>query len=179
MNIRETGYGPGIPAFRNDKALRTLPGGFVLDTSKWPDGAEIPAGTAIAVDESERTAIPVKTAELAKAASAADLQLALEKGHCIAPGDKLNGKSVASVDTSGPVEDIAELAAPFGKAMPKGAKIGTGDGNALLLRAVRVARGDARAVDAVIGGTVYERRIGHISEQTRKNLPNVAFTQSK
>jgi len=179
MNIKETGYAPGVPAFRHDGTLQTLPGGFVLDVSAWPDGADVPAGTAIMVDETARTATPVKTAVLSKAAAAASLQIGVEKGHCVTAGDKLNARNVSSVDTSDPAEDIVELAAPFGKAMPAGTKIGTGDGNALTLHPVRVAKGDAHPVDAVVGGTAYERRIGYVSEQTKKNLPNVIFTQSK
>jgi len=169
---------PGIPVFRHDAALRTLPGGFVLDTSAYPDGAEIPAGTAITVDETARTATPVRTAVLAEAYKPSDPALRIEKGHHLATGDKLAGKAVTGIDTSPGGHDAVTLsAAPA--AMPAGTKLGTGDGNALLLHAVRVERGAAQPVDAVIGGTVYQRRIGYISEQTRKNLPNVTFTDSK
>jgi len=178
MNIKETGYAPGIPVFRHDAALRTLPGGFVLDTTAFPDGAEIPAGTAITVDEAARTATPVRTAVLAEAYKPSDPALRIEKGHHIATGDKLDGKTVTSIDTSPDGHDAVKLSgAPA--ALPAGAKLGTGDGNALTLHAVRVERGSTHPVDAVTGGTVYQRRIGHISEQTKKNLPNVTFTDSK
>jgi len=179
MNIKETGYAPGVPVFRNDPTLQALPGGFTLDVSAFPDGAEVPAGTAITVDETARTAVPVRTAVLARACAATDGQIEVEKGHFVAVGDRIGGKKVDSIDRTDALRDLLVLSAAIGRAMPAGAKLGTGDGNALTLHAVRAAKGDAQAVDAIVGGTVYERRIGYVSEQTRKNLPNVIFTQSR
>jgi len=179
MNTRKKSYDPAVPVFQHDHQLQALPGGFKLDTDGWPDGREIPAGTAIWVDETERTAIPVKTAILTRATVATDTKVYVEKGHLLTAGDYLNGEYISAIDTSDPAEDAIELLDKIAMNLQKGDRVGNGDGNALLLHPVTVKNGDVQMADAIVGGMVYERRIGYISLNTRRSLPNVVFTNSK
>ncbi len=180
MNIRRESYNAEPPVFQHDKTLQLLTGGFNLVVSGFPNGAIIRMGTAILVDEAARTATPVKSATLTKAVVTADTSIEVAKGHFLVVGDKLNGKTIDSIDTTThTTHDVVVLAAGYGKAEANGNKIGSGDGNALLYNSIKVVTGNTHLVDAVVGGLVYARRIGFISAATKANLPNVIFSQTK
>lgn len=179
MNIRRESYSPEPPVFQHDKTLQMLTGGFVLVVTGFPNGAILRMGTAILVDEIARTAIPVKSATVTKAIVTADTDIEIAKGHFLVAGDKLNGKVISAIDTTNTTHDVVTLAAGYGKAEAIGNTIGSGDGNALLYNSIKVVTGNTHAVDAVVGGLVYARRIGFISATTKANLPNVIFSQTK
>ena|SRR5690606_27918246 len=179
MNIQRESYNAGIPVFQHDKSLQLLTGGFVLNVSGFASGVIIGAGTAILVDEVARTAVPVKSAKVTKAIVTADTDIEIAKGHYLVVGDKLNGKNISAINTSNATHDVVTLASGYGKAEAIGNQIGTGDGNALLYNPIKVITGNVHPVDAVVGGLVYARRIGFISANTKSNLPNVIFSQTK
>lgn len=179
MNIQRSTYNAGIPVFQHDKSLQMLTGGFVLDVSGYAAGAVIGAGTAILVDEINRTAIAVKTATTTKAIATGNTEIEVAKGHSLIVGDQLNGKAIAEIDKSDASFDKITLAAAYGAAVATNTAIGTGNGNALLYNPIKVILGNTHSVDAVVGGLVYARRIGYISAQTKANLPNVIFSQTK
>ncbi|SUJ19153.1 Uncharacterised protein [Sphingobacterium spiritivorum] len=179
MNIQRSTYNAGIPVFQHDKSLQLLTGGFVLNVSGYANGAVIGAGTAILVDEINRTALAVKTAITTKAIASANTEIEVAKGHLLTVGDQLNGKAISAIDTSDPAFDKITLAAGYGAAVAINTAIGTGDGNALLYNPVKVVTGNVHSVDAVVGGLVYARRIGYISAATKANLPNIIFSQTK
>jgi len=179
MNIQRETYNAGIPVYQHDKSLQLLTGGFVLNVSGFAQGTVIGAGTAILVDEINRTAVAVKTAVTTKAIATANTDIEVAKGHSLIVGDLLNGKAINEIDKSDPAFDKITLAAAYGAAVTINTKIGTGDGNALLYNPIKVITGNVHPVDAVVGGLVYARRIGYISDKTKANLPNVIFSQTK
>lgn len=179
MNTQRETYNAGIPVFQHDKSLQVLTGGFTLNVSGHADGSVILSGTAILVDESARTAVAVKSATTTKAITTADTSIEIAKGHSLVVGDEVNGVAITAIDTSATTHDVVTLAEDFGADVLIGSKIGTGDGNALLYNPVQVKAGNAHPVTAVVGGLVYARRIGFISDNTKANLPNVIFSQTK
>ena len=179
MNTQRETYNAGVPVFQHDKSLQVLTGGFTLDVSGFPNGAIIGSGNAIMVDEDARTAIAVKSAVLSKAVIATDTEVEVAKGHALAVGDEIGGKEITEIDKSLTTHDVITVAEAYGVALPIGSKIGSGDGNALLYNPVEVKTGNVHFATAVVGGLVYARRIGYISEATKANLPNVIFSQTK
>lgn len=88
---RETGDA-GIPVF--SKVLELFTGGFSLTSSTLSGfpGMKLPKGALLKVDESTRTATPIKTAKVATGGGGTTTIL-VEKGHFFQAGDKV-GKTV-------------------------------------------------------------------------------------
>ena len=85
--VQETGSG-GIPVF--SKVFELLTGGFSLTSSTLSGFSEVklPEGALIRVDESARTATPIKTAKVAKGGGGTD-DILVEKPHFFQVGDTI------------------------------------------------------------------------------------------
>lgn len=148
----------GIPVYI--KVNELAPGGFILDKTGNADGVTLKAGTLMVYDEATRKAKVVKTAT-AQAALTAGTALKLLKGHIFVAGDLLKAVAITSIDTTNAAYDTVTMSGNItvtvGEVVASEVVTTAGGNTGLLYEEVAVA--DNQAVDVVIAGTAYARRI--------------------
>lgn len=186
LNIKTQKATSGVPIWQS-KTLENASGGFSLE-DVFPAGEVIPAGTPIEADEATRKAKVAKIAILQAQASETETNYKVLKGHLLQVGMEVkfgsaSAQSITKVDKSNADYDILTLSATLGVQIESGQAVLEESTNVskikgLLYEAVTIGANKLASVSVTIRGTVYARRIPPVSEEVKKQLPNIVFSES-
>lgn len=166
LNLKKTVMAAGTVVWK--KILEVFDGGFTLETDGFVDGAVLPEGSLLKINEATRKATPVKTAVTGKTGTAKNLYVV--QGHHFQVGDYVitgaTGAVIKSISPTGELDHIVTAtgigATATGAIVLNSATGGTGVAfktapNAISLFDTKIEAG--ASVAAVRRGTAYSRRI--------------------
>lgn len=198
MGLTKEKFSSGIPVWQGTgKDIQLVQGGFLLATTGLAKGSVIPAGTPAVYDEVNRTAtvLPWAIAYANAASNAVNYQV--KKGHTLKVGDNFasgatGGKAypITVIDTTNADYDTVTVGTTIGAVTAGDTLYGsTATGaTASALPAINSRTYDdavvdsGEAVDVVIRGTVYARRVPNsaaIEAALKTNGAYIIHSQSK
>lgn len=184
----------GIPVWQDTP--ENFQGGFKLVTTGLTANEILPAGTPMYVDESARTATPLKTAVAQANATNSATDIKVLKGHFLAVGDFLaktvgsKAYAITAITTTETDYDTVSIGTTLGAAITAGDVlfVSSAEGasaaalnvtpNGLLYQSVKIESNTACAV--AYKGAIYERRVTQgIPSAVKSVLYQILFSASK
>lgn len=166
LNLKKTVMAAGTVVWK--KILEVFDGGFTLETDGFVDGAVLPEGSLLKINEATRKATPVKTGVTGKTGTAKNLYVV--QGHHFQVGEYVitgsTGAVIESISPTGELDHIVTATGigttATGAIVLNSATGGTGVAfktvpNAISLFDTKIEAG--ASVAAVRRGTAYSRRI--------------------
>jgi len=179
-------YGKAVWQCVSDNAV----GGFLLNKLDISDDVEIVAGTPVGFDESTRIATILKTAKVYADATNTATTIQVKKGHLFKVGNYIGhvigGKAYAitAIDTTNSSYDTLTVGTTLGVALVAGDTIfqssATGATACVYyvtpkaLSYATVIMSTGQAIDAVIEGIVYARRIPSLDDTIKAQIRTVS-----